>query len=43
MQDEDDKLEENDDAETTNEKKGKMYLADYDRLLSFGLGNSLSV
>lgn len=43
MQDEDDKLEENDDAKATNEKKGKTYLADYDRLLSFGLENSLSV
>lgn len=34
MQDEANKLEENDEAETTNEKKGKIYLADYDRLLS---------
>jgi len=34
VQDEDDKLEENDDAKATNEKKGKTYLADFDRLLS---------
>lgn len=34
MQDEDNKLEENNDAEATNEKKGKTYLAVYGRLLS---------
>lgn len=34
VKDEDDKLEENDDAKATNEKKGKTYLSDYDRLLS---------
>lgn len=34
MKDEDDKLEENDDAKATNEKKGKTYLSDYDGLLS---------